>query len=166
MSPKVLAEAQAAAIQLLERTEVMGCELQQARAEIVELKADIRLKASALQAQDALSQASFQAKDAVILAKDAEIQRLQAELERLAAAVGGGSHAAATAAAAARAPVAPQHLGSWLFQSIRRYLDIVICSLWPGPCMLRHSGRPPAVRKMLVSLSSLLKSLIQQEFSV
>ena len=77
VSLKVHFETQAAAIQLLERTEVMGCELQQARAEIVELKADIRLKASALQAQDALSQASLQPKDAVILVKDEEIQRLQ-----------------------------------------------------------------------------------------
>lgn len=49
----------------------------------------------------------------------------------------------------------------------RRYLDIVICSLWPGPCMLAPLGQAPSrTQNAFVSLSSLLKSLIQQEFSV
>jgi hypothetical protein len=129
VSLKVHFETQAAAIQLLEQTEVMGRELEQAKAEVVELKADIRLKASALQAQDAFFQASLLAKDAVILAKDAEIQRLQAELERrdAAAAVGGSAQSAATAAAAAAAVAVAAYTGpDALFPFADGLPDVVI----------------------------------------
>jgi hypothetical protein len=129
VSLKVHFETQAAAIQLLERTEVMGCELEQAKAEVVALKADIRLKASALQAQDAFFQASLQAKDAVILAKDAEIQRLQAELERrdAEAAVGGSAQSAATAAGAAAAVAVAAYTGpAALFPFTDGLPDVVI----------------------------------------
>jgi hypothetical protein len=102
VSLRAQAETQAAAILGMEQARVMG-------EEVVELKAEIRIKdaalqasAVALQAKDALLQskdavidalrskdaviegktALLQAKDAIIAAKDAEIQRLQAELAR------------------------------------------------------------------------------------
>jgi len=85
-------EAQAAAFQGMEQTRVMGLELQQAKVQNAELKAEIRNRDAALEAKDAIIQgkdATLLAKDAVIegknallQAKDAEISRLQAVLAR------------------------------------------------------------------------------------
>jgi len=129
LSLRAHAETQAAAIRGMEQARVMG-------EQVVELKAEIKIKDAALQAKDAalaahdsMMQATvegknallqskdavieaksglLQAKDAIILAKDAEIQRLQAELARCGAeaAVGGGARPAPAPARAAAAVAA------------------------------------------------------------
>jgi len=126
MSLRAHSETQAAAIRGMEQARVMG-------EQVVELKAEIRIKDAALQANDAVLQATVQSKDAalqasavalqskdavieaknallqakdtIILAKDAEIQRLQAELARSSAeaAVGGGARPAPAPVRAAAA---------------------------------------------------------------
>jgi len=125
VSLRAHAETQAAAIRGMEQARVMG-------EQVVELKAEIRIKDAALQGKDSLLQskdAVIQAKDAaletsaialhskeaviegknaLLQAKDAEIQRLRVELARCGAgaAVGGGAGPAPAPAWAAAAAAA------------------------------------------------------------
>jgi hypothetical protein len=67
VSLRAHAETQAAAIRGMEQARVMG-------EQVVELKAEIRIKDAALQAKDSVLEATVQSKDAVIQAKDAALQ--------------------------------------------------------------------------------------------
>jgi hypothetical protein len=70
-------EAQAAAFQGMDQTRVMGLELQQAKVQNAELKAEIKSRDASLQAKDAI----IQGKDATLLAKDDALQASAAALQ-------------------------------------------------------------------------------------
>jgi len=78
-------ETQAAAFQGMEQARVMGQELLQAKVQVAELKAEIRIKDAALEAKDVL----LQSKDAVIEATRALLQAKDTEIHRLHAVAGG-----------------------------------------------------------------------------
>ena len=122
-------EAQAQAIEGMERARVQGEELQRAKVRIAELAAEVKMRDEALQAKEAiakLNDAAFQSKetlfqtitkskddlllckDALLQAKDAEIRLLHADNARLSAqaAVAGAALPPAPAPAAARAAAA------------------------------------------------------------
>ncbi len=92
LQTRLLIEAQAAAFQGMEQARVIGLELQQAKVQNAELKAEIRNRDAALEAKDAIIQGKdvtllakddvIEGKDALLQAKDAEISRLQADLEQ------------------------------------------------------------------------------------
>jgi hypothetical protein len=121
---RVNTEAQAFALQGMERERAMAEELKaigeqllQSKAQVAELRADIRIKDAALEAKDTLhkaevallesklqsEQAAVQCKDAVIEAKDALLRCLQSELQRKddAPAAGGTAQQSSARAAAA-----------------------------------------------------------------
>jgi TPR repeat protein len=112
---RVNAELQAQAIEGMERTRVLGEELQWAKVRIAELAAEVKTRDEALQAKEALLQMIAKSKDDLLLckdallqAKDAEIRLLHADNARLSAQVAVASAAPppAPARAAARAAVA------------------------------------------------------------
>jgi hypothetical protein len=97
LSRQAYLEAEALAVEGMERTRVLGEELLQAKALIVQLEAEVRIKDGIIQSKDDQLKAEISFK-----------KELQAELERrdALAVVGGGTQSAATAEAAARAPAA------------------------------------------------------------
>jgi hypothetical protein len=112
-------EAQAFALQGMERERAMAEQLLQAKAQVAELRADIRIKDAALEAKDSWHKAevallesklqsersAVQCKEAVIEAKDALMRRLQSELQRKDdAPVAAGTAQQSSARAAAAAP--------------------------------------------------------------
>jgi len=77
------AETQAAAFRGMEQAQVMGLELQQARAQVVELKASIRIRDAALQAKDSILQATIQSKDAALQASAVALHSKDAVIDAL-----------------------------------------------------------------------------------
>ena len=123
-------EAQAQAIEGMERARVLGEELQRAKARVAELAAELKNNVETLHlkealllskdvvihSKDALLQAQareMQTKDLLLRAKDREISVLHADIERL--------NAGSAAGCAARPPApAPPAQGEALFQEGQR----------------------------------------------
>jgi TPR repeat protein len=77
-------EAQAQAIQGMERARVLGEELQRAKVQIAELAAEVKMRDEALQAKEALLESKddqLQSKDVVIQSKDDQLQSKDALLQ-------------------------------------------------------------------------------------
>ena len=73
LSRRAYLEAQALAVEGMERTRVLGEELLQAKALIAKLEAEVRIKDGIIQSKDVIIQSKdevLQSKDALLLAKD------------------------------------------------------------------------------------------------
>jgi hypothetical protein len=108
------AQAQAFALQGMERERAMGEELLQAKAQIAEVRAEVAVLESKLQSKEAVLQATLQSKDAVIAAniavieaKDALIRRMQREQRRDDAPAAAGASASSSSSSAAAAAASP-----------------------------------------------------------
>jgi hypothetical protein len=84
------AELQAQAIEGMERTRVLGEELQRAKVRIAELAAEVKMRDEALQAKEALlltitktKDDMLQAKDSLLLCKDALFHTKDAEMQTI-----------------------------------------------------------------------------------
>jgi hypothetical protein len=114
LSRRAYLEAEALAVEGMERTRVLGEELLQAKALIVQLEAEVRIKDGIIQSKDVI----IQSKDDQLNAEIRFKKELQAELERrdALAVVGGGTQSAATAEAAARTPAAAAAAAAAVFE--------------------------------------------------
>lgn len=80
---RVNAELQAQAIEGMERTRVLGEELQRAKVQIAELAAEVKMRDEALQAKEALLQTITKSKDELLLCKTALLQAKDAEMKTI-----------------------------------------------------------------------------------
>jgi TPR repeat protein len=156
-------EAQAQAIQGMERARVLGEELLQAKARVAELAAEGKIRDEALHAKealllskdvvihskDALLQAQareMQTKDLLLQAKDREISVLHADIARL--------NAGSAAGGAARQPTpAPPAQGEALFQEGQRLYGeqrfSEVAERWGRAALLQHGPSHAHLSDML-----------------
>jgi hypothetical protein len=134
----------------LEKARAMGEQLLQAKAELAELRAEIRIKDAALKAEVQFKEAALQGKDVVIEAKDALIRRLQSELQRRDDAPAAAAAAQQTSARAAGGSAAPAPSSSF-----GRYAA-------PGKHVVSAAPQPAASTSALKRLTPDPPSILQR----
>jgi TPR repeat protein len=153
-------EAQAQAIQGVERARVLGEELLQAKARVAELAAELKMRDEALrsimQSKDTVIQskdAVLQAKDLLLQAKDSELRLLHVDIARL------NAGCAAGGAARQPAPAPPAHVdaaaqGEALFQEGQRLSGeqrfSEAAERWGRAALLQHAPSHAHLSDMLV----------------
>jgi TPR repeat protein len=156
-------EAQAQAIEGMERARVLGEELQRAKARVAELAAEVKIRDEALhakealllskdvviQSKDALLQAQareMQTKDLLLQAKDREISVLHADIARL------NAGCAAGGAARPPAPAPPAHVEALFQEGQRLYGEqrfSEAAERWGRAALLQHGPSHAHLSDML-----------------